>query len=489
VRPALVTSRTPNSAAPVRPQSERAAPVIAMAGGRSGLLVLVLATLLGQSAGLRLGDQPALARSTARERAAREAGVCGKGELPLDMARRGGAGGQTDCDDLIPRYDMAAWIEQHGKFVPDHPAVFVNTGTHEAEVFPSMEVFLARHGNERVVALPEYAQSGSHLKDPNAAGRINASFRELADIWNDTFVYFSDFKCLEGSLCWNSSQQFGAPAIFATRQFQSKNFLVGGPDSGLPFHKHGMTWQGLSMGRKAWYVLPPGSMSEEMHDETGPYIFPVRAYHGSMVAKPLGQRPLYCVQHPGEVVYVPNAWWHATMNLDRFQVAYGEKPNTKHQENGRSPALARMLGVFPQRAFDSAGYTSAMAAGEDSNVDPMPYSLVPRRTHLMHECGRRLDDAAVGLGEPMRRMRALAGSRTMRCGLAETAAFAHCTTARLCQRVSDFLVAGHGLENCSLDVAAGHRLKVQASQMMEEAAKLSPELYQREHSICGTIRS
>mmetsp|Transcript_93291 Transcript_93291/g.273095 ORF Transcript_93291/g.273095 Transcript_93291/m.273095 type:complete len:456 (-) Transcript_93291:196-1563(-) len=453
-----------------------------MAGGGLRWLTILAASVC-PAVGLRLTDQPTVsARVTAQEKAAREADTCGKDKVPLDLARHEGRV-QVDCDDLIPRYDMAWWVKQHGSAIPDHPAVFFNTGTHESEVFPSMEAFLALHGEETVLARPEYAQSGSHLKT-DASGSVTASFRDLARIWNDTFVYFSDFMCSAGSLCDKASVQFGAPALFASKAFMSKNFLVGGPDSGLPFHKHGMTWQGLSMGRKAWYVMPPGSMSQELHDQTGPYIFPVRSYHGAMVGKKAGERPLYCVQHPGEVFYVPESWWHATMNLDRFQVAYGEKPTGKVQQWPRSGELSQMLQVLPQQSWDSAGFSPREAGGADSESNPMPYSLKIRSSIMQKTCGQGMDNATIGMEEPLRRMRAMAGSQIMTCGLAETAAFAHCIKARECERLSDKL-------DCALDADRqrdlSRDLRKRAQRWIQEATMLSPSLVRRETIACHDV--
>ena len=35
---------------------------------------------------------------------------------------------------------------------------------------------------------------------------------------------------------------------------------------------------------------------------------------------PASARPLACVVHPGEMIYVPSYWFHATINLDVYNV-------------------------------------------------------------------------------------------------------------------------------------------------------------------------
>jgi len=386
-----------------------------------------------------------------------------------------------ECDPEIQHYDMDEWMAKHGNVAPDHPAVFTGTHTHEVEVFPSAEAFLAKHGDTMVTALPEYATSGGALKHPFAAGKVTASFRQLTSFWNDSFVYFSDFKCYKDSLCSNVAEQFGKPELFLARTIRSRNFLVGGPDSGLPFHKHGMTWQGLAMGRKAWYILPPGSMSEELHDATGPYLFPVRAYHHLMQRRRLGARPLYCVQNPGEVLFVPQYWWHSTMNLDAYQVAYGEKPMKAIQP--RSQELSAILSHFPAQAFDTGGFTASQGSGPTGRENPMPYTLMARQHHLRDSCNSsEVEGPAYGIAGALARMRGLAGSSLMQCGLAETAAFAHCM-------MGNWLGQLYG--NCKSRLEPESResmakdVRERSLRWYADARELSPALFARESGICG----
>lgn len=105
----------------------------------------------------------------------------------------------------------------------------------------------------------------------------------------------------------------------------SINLLVGGPGSGLPFHRHASTWQLQLMGRKEWHLVPPGRMAGALADAVGPWVYPPDAFAREVADRPLGLRPIRCTQKPGEVLYFPHQWWHATVNLDELTLSWGMK--------------------------------------------------------------------------------------------------------------------------------------------------------------------
>ena len=70
------------------------------------------------------------------------------------------------------------------------------------------------------------------------------------------------------------------------------------------------------LGRKTWHLVPPRRLHGALAEAVGPFVYPVEAWQRVMSGKPLGSRPLRCVQSPGDVLYFPDEWWHATMNLD-----------------------------------------------------------------------------------------------------------------------------------------------------------------------------
>ncbi|CAK0816106.1 unnamed protein product, partial [Prorocentrum cordatum] len=369
----------------------------------------------------------------------------------------------------IPRYDIREWEEAHGGMVPDHPAVFTGAQTREDQIFRDLDTFLASHGDHRVNALPEYAQAGGHLAYIGVAvnGEVKLQrLRELASSWNDTHLYYNDFKC--SPLCQKVVKMFGTPGLFNVSSTKSTNFLIGGPESGLPFHKHTKTWQGLSVGRKAWYVVPAGSMSEAVHDATGPYIFPVRSYHRAMQRLPVGQRPLYCVQHPGEIFYIPDFWWHSTMNLDGFQLAYGAKPCCKDQV--KTDQRRAVMKVYPRQEWDT---------DEDGGFgwgNPFPYSIIPRVKEVERACKGEPSRSPTALEEPLRRMAeqaARAAELHEDKGMRDTAAFAHCVLAK---KASSFLAG----RRCNQSSQVQREMSACVERWRRVAANLSAVVSQTE---------
>ena len=93
---------------------------------------------------------------------------------------------------------------------------------------------------------------------------------------------------------------------------------VAGDGQGLGFHTHAHTWLGLIAGVKAWLLFEPGAFPR------GNLSFPNRMLGAERMlsqwaADGEGEegaaRPMLCFQHPGEILYLPTGWAHATLNL------------------------------------------------------------------------------------------------------------------------------------------------------------------------------
>ncbi|NXG70054.1 JMJD8 protein, partial [Baryphthengus martii] len=84
-----------------------------------------------------------------------------------------------------------------------------------------------------------------------------------------------------------------------------------GSGSGVPFHWHGPGFSEVIFGRKRWFLYPPDQTPHFHPNETT-----LAWLHRMYPVLPPAKRPLECTLRPGEVLYFPDHWWHATLNLD-----------------------------------------------------------------------------------------------------------------------------------------------------------------------------
>jgi ribosomal protein L16 Arg81 hydroxylase len=80
--------------------------------------------------------------------------------------------------------------------------------------------------------------------------------------------------------------------------------------AGSPMHYHMAALNTLVYGRKHWTLLPP---RDAVYSAT-----PVRRWHalgGPARLRAEGRAVFECVQQPGDLLYVPDHWGHAVLNL------------------------------------------------------------------------------------------------------------------------------------------------------------------------------
>eukprot|EP00929_Paragymnodinium_shiwhaense_P033176 TRINITY_DN18261_c0_g1_i4.p1 TRINITY_DN18261_c0_g1~~TRINITY_DN18261_c0_g1_i4.p1 ORF type:complete len:412 (-),score=52.95 TRINITY_DN18261_c0_g1_i4:63-1298(-) len=97
--------------------------------------------------------------------------------------------------------------------------------------------------------------------------------------------------------------------------------------TGVGFHAHDETWLAQLQGRKAWFLVPP--------EAPRPPTLPPWWY---MRERPADMH--FSVLQPGEVLYIPDGWWHATWNLDDFTLALGWEGGPSAGWNKAMHALA-----------------------------------------------------------------------------------------------------------------------------------------------------
>jgi tetratricopeptide (TPR) repeat protein len=108
---------------------------------------------------------------------------------------------------------------------------------------------------------------------------------------------------------YHSPPQFLGPTFgFDEGQRQEKAlFYIGPAYSGVSFHQHTAAWNALLFGYKRWFLLPPFHFY-------GPTTIAMDAWARSWRER-FGSGLYECVQQPGEVLFVPQYWYHAVLNV------------------------------------------------------------------------------------------------------------------------------------------------------------------------------
>jgi jumonji domain-containing protein 8 len=91
---------------------------------------------------------------------------------------------------------------------------------------------------------------------------------------------------------------------------QSLSFGVGPSGSGVPFHIHGPVWAELFYGAKRWFFYAPGDKPK--FDPDASSLSWLRNVYPTLGD---GERPLECVARPGDIVWIPDQWYHSTLNI------------------------------------------------------------------------------------------------------------------------------------------------------------------------------
>ena len=91
----------------------------------------------------------------------------------------------------------------------------------------------------------------------------------------------------------------------------SRYFLVGASMSGINYHSHTDAYNGLVHGRKRWFLYDHKQMRDPPYRSHGT----LRWMREVLPTLPVDQKPLQCMQRAGDLIYVPEGYWHGTINL------------------------------------------------------------------------------------------------------------------------------------------------------------------------------
>jgi hypothetical protein len=158
---------------------------------------------------------------------------------------------------------------------------------------------------------------------------------------------------------------------------------IGGDGTGLGFHTHADTWLGLAAGEKRWLLFEPGEFPA--NDPMFPnrmlstaqlmYLWPGKSSGTNTTGNM--PRPMECIQHIGDIMYLPAGWAHATQNLGDT-VGVGGQTQTCEPPDGCKSLIHRLENAF----FSGTGQRRSTAAGKSSIGDPEALRLISH-AHLL----------------------------------------------------------------------------------------------------------
>ncbi|KAM9471603.1 jmjC domain-containing protein 8 [Salvelinus alpinus] len=168
--------------------------------------------------------------------------------------------------------------------------------------------------------LQQYGERIVRLSTANTYSyrKVDVRFEEFVDLLlrpqsldtlgSDTLYFFGDNNFTE----WHSLfENYKAPCYMLPHTTGAYSFGIAGPGTGVPFHWHGPGYSEVIYGRKRWFLYPP---------DKAPHFHPnyttlswVKDTYSYLLEE---EKPIECTIRPGEVLYFPDRWWHATLNLD-----------------------------------------------------------------------------------------------------------------------------------------------------------------------------
>lgn len=198
----------------------------------------------------------------------------------------------------------------------------------------------------REALLAEYSSIDVTLSSSNSfsAGRMDTTLGDYIESFmmeqgpdsraNESWYLFGDTRGPE----WQRLQGMYQPPLDGPLDDPAVSLGLGGLGSGVSFHTHGPAFAETVHGAKRWFLAPPAQRPDFhpnessiawVHDRWLPAFIrqcPMASASPRSCAKldPSGWRSpldmLECTVPAGSAIYIPDGWWHATLNMGDWNV-------------------------------------------------------------------------------------------------------------------------------------------------------------------------
>lgn len=228
-----------------------------------------------------------------------------------------------------------------------------------------MDGFLGDHGDLKITVRNQVEHHTG--EGPPDIGVRKASFREflVEETGKDLIVLaFSDLPI------YRALRPYYDPLSTPLRAVHRFPLLTMGRNStGSGGHRHEENWVAQIAGTKIWILAPPGVQTPPQDLMPCPMLDEREQWTPGMVS---------CAVKPGELIYLPDGWYHATCNIGSYTLGVGGKGGTDHWseamyhiQTGNETALrsSPKLLAAAVRENDPPALTLAASHGPMSLVD------------------------------------------------------------------------------------------------------------------------
>ena len=152
------------------------------------------------------------------------------------------------------------------------------------------------HSYDKVdITFTEYMQQILKPQDYSKSGR-------------DTLYFFGNHDYSEWKDLFDN---YVIPPYELPGKSSALSFGIAGAGTGVPFHFHGPGFAEVITGQKRWFLLPFDKKPSFDPNKT------TLRWLTEEYKKVVHNEQFYeCVLKPGELLYFPDKWWHATLNVE-----------------------------------------------------------------------------------------------------------------------------------------------------------------------------
>lgn len=372
--------------------------------------------------------------------------------------------------------------------------------THAMERWPgrkgwSKAQLESRHGNVMVarLRLPAEAFDGDAVgvEDGNAmyADHVRNAYvpfcRQPEQMRLQDYMRrdFSDYifeigeKGFARALC---ADAFGVPDylpdLFAADDLTQLTFGMGPANDGVMFHAHTAAWSALMYGEKEWLCYSPDDFHGETYDRLA--MLEARALPSAIWPSGGGGaklKPLRLTQRAGEIIYVPDGWWHATFSLSDTACFGGQRHKDRLPADWASalfaawPTCGLALSALAKERGDEALFREAIRR------EPFNLRFTVEYMDFLRSRGEysRVTQVALDLKEVMARAHAerLLGRAELAAVIAQLSEVLYHTVQIAGETASVALARGQGGKAAFAEVV---QTSIKAHGLVNEALSLDP---------------